>query len=119
MSRLSRQPLAIALLAFGGAAFCGCDGHSSVSGSVVRTDDSPIEGAKITLTEPDSSPGLSEPATTASDADGKFNLGKTHAPMRVKLRLTIEKPGFVTHDETFEAAGVAPQRKFVLNPVLP
>jgi len=114
------KKLAAALLiALGCAGFCGCDGRSTVDGTVVRSDDSPIEGAMVTLMEEDSSNSMTEPHRSTSDAGGKFHVGLTHAPMKVRLKLTIEKEGFVTHAETFESTGQPGPRKFVLTTVQP
>jgi hypothetical protein len=107
------------LIALSCGGFYGCDGRSTVDGTVVRSDDSPIEGAKVTLMEVESSSSMTQPSTSTSDSGGKFDVGLTHAPMAVKLKLTIEKEGFVTHAETFESPGRSKPRKFVLTTIEP
>ena len=94
---------------------CGCQGGTRVDGIVVLSDGSPVEGAEVTFDIPDDSRSSSDYATT--NAKGQFHVAKSHAPVKVRVRLSVRKHGFVAHDETFEGEPHDLTRRIVLTPV--
>jgi hypothetical protein len=95
----------------------GCDGHTSVKGRVLTSDGKPIPGAAVKFTPEPDKPGHDRSCDTATDDEGRFSVGITHAPTRsMPFLLEVSKEGFVRHEERL--TGTASHEKdIVLQPV--
>jgi hypothetical protein len=71
--------------------FLGCDGGSRVEGQIRDTKGRPISGATVKLSVVN---GLSSHPTAVTDSEGRYKTSITHAPSKVSLSLTVEKPGY-------------------------
>jgi hypothetical protein len=68
---------------------CGCDGGTRLQGRVLGPDGKPLAGAKVQFGQPGD---LQSERVTGED--GRFEVGRVHAPFEVKLVLTVTKEGF-------------------------
>ena len=94
----------------------GCDGGTSVRGYIRDTAGSPIAGAKVTLIEIEQK----ENRAAMSRDDGSFRIAMLHAPSdRVRLRLHVEKDGYVPWTIEFKSALRSPELNIVLSQIQP
>lgn len=114
--RRHRRSLSALVVAFGAGGFCGCDGHTSINGVVVSSDDKPIEGATVVLEDVNNKGGFYRPSECTTGPNGKFSVGETHAPVSIKFQFTVEKDGYVKHAETFESPVQNEPRRIILTP---
>jgi len=94
---MRRSAVCLAVLIF----VAGCDGHTSLSGTIVGPDDEPVVGAKVRLFEPHQ-PERGRDATTGET--GGFSLAMTHAPFDIPLVVTVTKEGYMPYRKEFKAA---------------
>jgi hypothetical protein len=75
----------------------GCDGYTSVSGRVLDPKGKPIPEASVKLIQQTDHPRSS---TAATDEEGRFSVGVTHAPTKkMPFLFEVNKEGFVKHAE--------------------
>jgi carboxypeptidase family protein len=80
----------VMLAALAVACLSGCDGATSVHGTVTSERSKPVKGARVSLTLRN---GRSRSVT--SDADGRFDVGLVHAPSgTVQSTLVVAAEGF-------------------------
>jgi Carboxypeptidase regulatory-like domain len=91
----------------------GCDGHTSISGTVSDSNGSPIEGADVILVAPHYDGYKSESIT---DTDGKFSLGVTHAPGRFSLSLRVSKANYKDYESAVSSNVMSEKYSIVLEP---
>ena len=89
----------VALAAVSGVS--GCDGVTTVEGRVVANGD-PQQDATVVLGGEQGDP----PYSRQTEADGKFEITRAHAPRRMKLKLTVSKVGYADYEESVDAGGV-------------
>jgi hypothetical protein len=88
------------------------DGHTSVRGKVSDTDGKTITGARVTLTELESS-GVPESHSTTTGEKGEYSVGITHYPTKKKrFKFEVSKEEFVQHKE--ELTGTANYEKDIV-----
>ncbi|MCA9075669.1 MAG: carboxypeptidase regulatory-like domain-containing protein [Planctomycetaceae bacterium] len=68
----------------------GCDGFTSVDGTVVDGDGNPVEGASIRVWRGDAQLGTD----ALSDSDGRFHQSGSHAPGSAPIDYVVSKSGF-------------------------
>jgi hypothetical protein len=88
------------------------DGHTSVKGKVIDAEGKPVSGAKVTLTELESS-GVPESRTMTTGEKGEYSVGITHYPTNKKrFNFEVSKEGFVSHKQ--EVTGTANYEKDIV-----
>lgn len=81
--------------------FCGCDTFFEISGTVTRcTDGDRLVGVRARLKLESGGVSDEEDAEGFSKPDGTFYVGLNEPP-DVSATLTLDKPGYATHVESF------------------
>ena len=89
----------LAILILSALLLTGCDGFTSIDGSVKDTENKPLEGVTLTL-ETSSSRAVED----KSKADGRYSLHTSHAPFRVQPKVTASKKGYKPYQKLFPLA---------------
>jgi len=88
------------------AAAIGCEGRTSVSGTIVGTDGAPIGNALVELRTINLNSTLENELSSAdiTEDDGEFSVSITHHPTNsLQFMFRVSKNGYITQSETISA----------------
>ena|SRR5438477_12720652 len=94
----------------------GCDGHTSVTGTVHDVAGNAVVGANVRLVERRDAAALTAKSEATTDDRGRFSLGATHAPTnKISFTLTVSKDAYKSHSEVVTPENRNRPRAIVLN----
>ncbi|HEX8734573.1 MAG TPA: carboxypeptidase-like regulatory domain-containing protein [Pyrinomonadaceae bacterium] len=85
-----------------------CDGATSVDGNITDEDGNPVADAIVVL-EAD---GIKD--EHKSSAAGFYQVGATHSPFKVKIKLAVSKTGYETYVQEFDSKEKLGRRRDII-----
>jgi type III secretory pathway lipoprotein EscJ len=74
-----------------------CDGGTHVNGNITDEDGKPVADALVVLV----ADGIKN--EHKSNAAGFYDIGVTHSPFKVKIKLTVGKEGYESYEQEFDS----------------